>query len=123
MPCRSRSAVAPFRDRGALRRAMAALAEAGFAETEMRAFSRGRAARGGTCDAVGSLLAQMPPAQSAQLARELERGAALLFVKVSDASKEKRASMALLRHSPGSVQVHDFEPGERQARRRTRRGP
>lgn len=109
MTGRSRSAVAPFRGERDLRRAMSALAGAGFAEAAITTFSRGPGTLGEADIALRRLLANMPPAQAEQLVRELERGGSLLFVRVRDAGEEKQASLVLLRHSPGSVHVHDFE--------------
>jgi hypothetical protein len=109
MTGRSRSAVAPFRGERNLRRAMSALAGAGFAEAAITTFSRGHGTLGEADIALRRLLANMPPAQAEQLMRELDRGGSLLFVRVHDASEEKQASLVLLRHSPGNVHVHDFD--------------
>ena len=87
---------------------MTALSDAGFPKAAMAALYPD-SGPGESVNALRDQLAHMPPAQAARLARELAAGAALLFVRVLDATEEKRASLALLKHSEGSVYVCDFD--------------
>lgn len=101
----ARSAVGSFHDPAHLRQAVSALVAAGFADEALTVVD---AERGGKASAT---TAELPRHYARQLARKLEEGAVLLFVRVRDPDEEKRASLTLLEHSDGAVQVHDLSRG------------
>lgn len=100
-----RRVVCSFRDEAALRHAVDALAAAGFSDTAITVIEPAGAGQ------ASAKTAALPRHYAHQLARRLEQGNRLLFVRVLGPDEEKLATMTLLEHSDCSVQVHDLSGG------------